>query len=100
MALQSLEKDVGLKHLKELFDDFSLAKSLSEEGDGGGIRNVIHDTKTHELLKGTPVIDLEFELFIAEIKELLENQYLEEDQWIDSLSPCIAFAYLLVTPFK
>ena len=99
-GLKALGAEIGLEHLKELFDDFSLAKSLSDEGDGGGIWDTVHDTKTNKLLEGTPVIDLEFKLFIAEVEELLENQHLEEDQWIDSLSACIALSFVLIAPFK
>ena len=96
-GLEALGAEVGLKHLEELFDNFRFAKSLSEEGDCGGIWYAVHHTKPDKLLKGAPVINLEFKLFIAEVKKLLENKHLEQYQRINPLAPCIALALLRVT---
>ena len=56
-----------------------------------GIWNAVHHSKTHKLLEGAPVIDLEFQLFIAEVEKLLENEHLEKDQRINPLAPCVIF---------
>jgi hypothetical protein len=39
-----------------------MPQSLSEEGDRGGFRNITHHAKTDKLLKGAPIVDLEFKL--------------------------------------
>ncbi len=62
-GLEPLGAEVCLKHLEELFNNFRLAQSLSEESDGGGIRNIVHHTKPDKLLKGASVIHLAFKLF-------------------------------------
>ena len=93
-------EEVCLKHLKELLDNSRLAQSLSEEGDCGGIWNVVHHAKPDKLLKGASVIHLEFKLVIAEIEKLLENEDLEKDQRINPLSFCIAFALLNIALVK
>jgi hypothetical protein len=36
----------------------------------------------------------------AEVKKLLENEHLEQDQRINPLEPCSSLALLRVTPFK
>ena len=71
-----------------------------EEGDRGGVWDVVHYAKTDKLLKGAPVIDLKFNLFIAEIEQLLNNQHLEEDQRINPLSPRVALSLLRITFLK
>jgi hypothetical protein len=43
---------------------------------------------------------LEFKLFIAEVKKLLENQHLEEDYRINPLATCVAPALLRISLFK
>ena len=61
------------KLLEEFFDDPCLAKPLSKKCDSRDIWDVIHNAKADELLKITPVIDLEFEFLVTEIKKLLQN---------------------------
>ena len=78
-GLETLGAEVCLKHLKELLDNSRLAQSLSEEGDCGGIWNVVHHAKPDKLLKGASVIHLEFKLVIAEVEKLLENEHFEKD---------------------
>ena len=58
---------------EEVFDDPCLAKPLSKKCDSRGIWDVIHHAKIDETLKRTPVIDLEFEFLVTEIKKLLQN---------------------------
>jgi hypothetical protein len=99
-GLEALGAEVGLKHLETLLDNFRLAQSLSEEGDCGGIWNAVHHTKPDKLLKGAPVIHLEFKLFIAEVEKLLENEHLEKDQRINPLAPCIVLALLHIALVK
>ncbi len=70
--------EISLGHLKVIFENLSLAKSLSKEGDGGDVWDAIQDTRTDKLLEGMTVIDLEYELFIAGVKELLGNQNHED----------------------
>ena len=91
---------VTLEHLEELIDDLRLSQSLSEEGDRGCIWNAVHYAKPDKLFEGAPVIDLKFELFIAEIEQLLKNQHLEEDQRINPLSPRVALSLLRITFLK
>jgi hypothetical protein len=67
----ALGAEVCLKLLEELLDNFRLAQSLSEEGDCGGIWNAVHHTKPDKLLKGAPVIHLEFKLFNCKQKATL-----------------------------
>ena len=74
-----LRAQVFLKHLKEFLDNSRLAQSLSEEGDCGGIWNVVHHAKPDKLLKGASVIHLEFKLVNAEVEKLLENEHFEKD---------------------
>jgi hypothetical protein len=62
-GLEALGAEVCLKHLEKLLDNFRLAQSLSEESDSSGIWNAVHHTKPDKLLKGAPVIHLEFKLF-------------------------------------
>jgi hypothetical protein len=75
-------------------------KPLSEVGDSSSIWNAVHHSKTHKLLEGAPVIDLEFQLFIAEVEKLLENEHLEKDQRVNPLAPCIAPALVLIALVK
>jgi hypothetical protein len=44
-----------------------IKQSISEKGDSRGIRDIVHRTKTDKLLKGAPVIYLEFKLLIAKV---------------------------------
>ena len=98
--LQTLRTQISLEHLEELLDHPRLSQSLSEEGDRGGVRNVVHHAKPDKLLKGAPVVDLKFRLFIAEIEQLLKNQHFEEDQRINPLSPSIALPLLRASLLK
>ena len=82
---------VSLEHLEELLDDLRLLQSLSEKSDRSCIRNAVHHAKSDKLFEGAPVIDLKFNLIIAELEQLLKNQHLEEDQRINPLSPSVGF---------
>ena len=77
-----------------------LAQPLAQEGNCGGIWNAVHHTEPDKLLKGAPVVHLEFKLFIAQVEKLLENEHLEKDQWINPLAPCIALALVLIALVK
>ena len=99
-SLKTLGTEIGFKHLEQLLNHACFTRPLSEELDGGGIQDVVHDAKFHDLLKGSPVIDLKFELFIAEVEMLLQNQHLDHDQWIDLLAPCVDLALFRINPFK
>jgi hypothetical protein len=99
-GLETLRAKVCLKHLKEFLDNSRLAQTLSEEGDCGGIWNAIHHAKPDKLLKGASVIHLEFELVIAEVNKLLENEHLEKDQRINPRAPYIALALLNIALIK
>ena len=99
-SLETLRAQIRLKHLEEFLDNSRLAQSFSEEGDCGGIWNVVHHAKPDKLLKGASVIHLEFELVIAEVEKLLENEHLEKDQRINPLAPCIALAFLSISLVK
>jgi hypothetical protein len=72
-GLKALGTGIGLKHLEQLINHACFTKSLSEERDGCGIWDVGDDAKTHKLFKGTPVVDLKFKLFIAEVEKLLQH---------------------------
>jgi hypothetical protein len=61
------------------------------------IRDTVHHTKTDKLLKGAPVIYLEFKLLVTKVKKLLENQHLEKDQGINPLAYCIALSLMRIT---
>ena len=54
----------------------------------------------YKLLKGAPVIHLEFKIFIAEIEKLLENEHLEKEKRINPLSPFIVLALLDIALVK
>jgi len=95
-----LRTKVTLKHFSDLLNDFGLTKPLSEEADGSSVWNTIHMTQSNKLLKASPVIDLKFKLFIAEIEKLLKNQNFEECDRIAFLLNCIDLALLRLTPFK
>jgi hypothetical protein len=99
-GLQALQTQVSLEHPEKLLDHPCLSKPLSEEGDCGCIRNAVHHAKTDKLFEGAPVIDLKFNLFIAEVEQLLKNQHLEEYQRINPLSPCIALPLLYIAFLK
>jgi hypothetical protein len=43
---------------------------------------------------------MEFKIFVAKVKALLECEHLEQDEGIDSLGPCIALVGLRVTCLK
>lgn len=73
---KALGAKVCFKNLQELLDKVCLAQSLSEEVDCAGIFNAVSHTKPDKLLKGAPVIHLEFKVFIAEVEKLLENEHL------------------------
>ena len=57
---ESLEAEVGVKHHEERYNHCRLARSLPEEGDHSGVCNAVHHAKPDQLLKGAPVIHLEF----------------------------------------
>lgn len=61
--------------------------------------NNIHHVKANKLLEGTPIIVLESEIFVSQIKELLENEHLEQDQRIDSFAAFVALALLRIAVF-
>ena len=65
--------EIYVKLLEELFDDPRLAKLLSKKCESRDIWDVMHHPKADEILKGTPVIDLEFEFRVIEIKKLLQK---------------------------
>jgi hypothetical protein len=96
-GLETLRAQVSLKHLKEFLDNSHPAQSFSEEGDCGGIWNVVHHTKPDKLLKGASVIHLVFKLVIIEDEKLLENKHLEKDQRINPLAPYIALPFLSIS---
>ncbi len=77
-GLEALGAEVCLEHLEELFNHSRFTQSLPKEGDCSCIRNAVHHTKTNKLLEGTPIIYLEFKLFITNIKKLLEYKHLEK----------------------
>jgi hypothetical protein len=99
-GLEALGAEVCLEHLEELFNHSRFTQSLPKEGDCSCIRNAVHHTKTNKLLEGTPIIHLEFKLFIANIKKLLEYKHLEKDQRINPLAPCVALPLECVALIK
>jgi len=54
----------------------------------------------YKLLKGAPVIHLEFKPLIANCKKLLEYKHLEKNQWINLLAPCVALSLQYVALIK
>ena len=66
---------------------------------GRGIYTTSGDA-SNKLLEGTPIIHLEFKLFIADIKKLLEYKHLEKDQRINPLSPCVTLPLECVALIK
>ncbi len=99
-GFEALFSEESLKLLEELFDDACFAKTFPEESHSCGVWNIVHHPKTYELLKRSPVIDLEFKFFIAQVEKLLEHQHLEQDQRINPLATSIALALLHVTHLK
>ena len=89
-----------LKHLEEILDHSSHSKCLLEEGDSGGIWNFDHHSKTHKPLEGAPFINLKFQLFIAAVEKLLENEHLEKDQRVNPLGPCVIFPLKYIALIK
>ena len=51
------------KHLAVVLDHSRFAQPLAQEGNCGGICNAVHHTEPDKLLKGAPVVHLEFKLF-------------------------------------
>lgn len=83
----------GLDHPEVVLEHPHLSKPLSEV-DRGYIRNAIHHAQTNILLEGALIIGPKFSLFIAESKQQLKDQNLEQDQRINPLSPRVALPVL------
>ena len=56
---------------------------FSEQRDRGCIRNRIHHTQAHKLLKPAAVIDLELRFLVTQVEQLLQHQHLEHDQHVN-----------------
>ena len=55
-----------------------LGERWREEGHCSCIMNSVHNAKANKLLKGSPFIYWEFNLFIARVEKLLEYQHLKK----------------------
>lgn len=78
----------------------ALRHRYPKKGDYGGIWNAVHNIKSDKLLKRAPVINLEFKLFMAGVKKLLKNKYLEGNQYINPLELFNPFALLEISLFE
>ena len=99
-GLVALRAELSLEHLEELLNHLRLAEPLPEEGHWGGIWNAVHHPKSDKLVKGKPIIHLEFKLLLAEVEKLLENEHLEKEQRLNPLAPCVALAIMRLSLIK
>jgi hypothetical protein len=86
---------IGVELVKQSFDHSRLRQLLAIKPDRLGIRHRVFNTKIKKTHERKPVAYLILDLFIGQIVELLQNEYLEHQHLIPRRTPGIGLALLI-----